>query len=62
MATFKLKVDAEFEAADLEAACFALIAHFMAVGDIKCYDVDSCSLPQSFLDFVGSMQITKEPS
>lgn len=60
MATFKLKVNTEFEADDLESACFQLIAHFMRVGDIKCYDIDLCSLEPAFLDHVGSFDLHKE--
>mgnify|MGYP006348220565 CR=1 FL=1 len=60
MTTFKLKVDATFEADSLEDACFQLIAHFMRVGDIASHDVDSCSLEPEFLEHVGTFDMRKE--
>ena len=60
MAMFRLQVDTRFDAENLEDACLQIIAHFMAVADVKCHDIDVCSLEPAFLDHVGSFYLCAE--
>lgn len=60
MATFILQVDTVFDAENLEEACLQIIAHFMAVADVKCHDLDIRSLEPAFLDHVGAFDLRKE--
>lgn len=60
MAAFILQVDTVFDAENLEDACLQIIAHFMAVADVKCHDIDMLCLEPAFLDHVGSFDLHKE--
>ena len=60
MATFRVQIDTMFDAENLEDACLQIIAHFMAVADIECHDIDACSLEPAFLDHIGSFYLYKE--